>query len=186
LPSQLVDLSRRYAKNFDQEEFLVTLLLEADWEQVGDDNEIPEASANRLKATSETCGERVWRSHEVEACEEGWKVIFGRHSVRPAGPDIAAFKRFGRDLNMLRCSNHLIALALKLTNFDYKKALVLLLESPAFCWWQGERSKPVTTRHPEDNQRDQEDMKRDLSEQPDKENAKCVSKRLKKWLCKTS
>lgn len=176
LPSQQVDLMRRYAKNFDEEEFLVTLLFEADWEYVGGekDNELPETYANRLKTTSETCGERVWRSHEEEACEEGWKVIFARHSVRPSSVDIAAFKRFGRDRNMMRCSNHLVALSLKLTDYDYKKAVVLLLESPAFSWWQGLRSTPGTTVQSKAVHDEKEETKCDRSDQLDKEITKSI------------
>jgi hypothetical protein len=176
LTSQQVDLMRRYAKNFDEEEFLVTFLFEADWEQVEDDrdNEIPEALASRLKSTSATCGERVWRCHEVEACEEGWKVIFAKHSAVPAGPDIDSFKLYGRDRHITKCSNHLIALALKLTNYDYNKAMSLLLESPSFCWWQGFQSTDELSRHSKDSQDEKQDMKSDLEEQSGERSARDV------------
>jgi hypothetical protein len=143
LPANKVDLSRRYAPHLDDDDFLVTLLFEADWERLedddgGDDGELALAKdvAERLKTTSAVCSERVFRSHEQEAAEEGWNVIFKCHSARPDPSDIRDFQRFHRTNNLNRCSDHLVCLALQLTNFEYKQVEQLLLKSPSFAWWQ--------------------------------------------------
>lgn len=176
LTSKQVDLMRRYSKNFDEDEFLVTFLFEADWEQLEEDeeSEIPEAVASRLKRTSAICGERVWRCHEEESCEEGWKVIFATHSAQPADPDIVAFKQFGRDHNIADCSNHLIALALKLTNFNFKKAMSLLLASPSFSWWQDFQSSDGTSQYWENGQDEKLDMKSHVADKPGEGSAQVV------------
>eukprot|EP00536_Pseudo-nitzschia_multiseries_P013633 jgi/Psemu1/212264/e_gw1.595.26.1 len=142
LPPQKVDLMRRYADHLNDEDFLVTLILEADWERVGDsantgDNALPEATRERLRNSSENCGKRVWRAHEEEARDEGWKVIFENHSARPGTADINSFRKFCGSLqDMGNCPGHLITLCLQLANYDFHRTLALLWDSPVFSWWR--------------------------------------------------
>lgn len=140
LSSRKIDLTRRYADQFDDEDFLVTLLFEADWEQIESDQEteVPAAISKRLTETSDVCDEQVWKRQEEEACDVGLRVIFECHSARPTTRDIDAFKHCHNDRNFQYCSDELILLALKLTNIDNKETLRLLLESPMLSWWQVE------------------------------------------------
>jgi hypothetical protein len=146
LPSEKVDLMRLYADHLDDEEFLLTLLFEADWEHIEDDEynidtSVSLALRKRLKSGSGACGQRIWRSHEEEARDEGWRVIFENHCARPSAADMDSFRRVHRhpstqgrpDLN--HCPDHLIALSLQLTNFDFERTAALLLNSPVFSWW---------------------------------------------------
>ena len=158
LPPNKIDLMRRYADHLDDEEFLVTLVFEADWQQIEDSetksnthsSEVPVAVKERLKATSEVCGKRVWRCHEEEACDEGWKVIFECHSARPAIADITSFHRFygtQQSPDISHCPDHLVGLLLQLTNYDFHRTSVLLLNSPVFSWWrEGEPSSDEEVR----------------------------------------
>ena len=132
-----IDLTRRYADHLDDEDFLVTLLFEADWEQVaeGKEYEIPETLLKRLHEPSDSCGGRVWRSHEEEAIECGFNVIFDNHSASPSAMDINTFQRFFGVSKIERCPVHLIVLALQLTNYEYEKAKNILMHSPVFSWW---------------------------------------------------
>mmetsp|Transcript_9188 Transcript_9188/g.27369 ORF Transcript_9188/g.27369 Transcript_9188/m.27369 type:complete len:2459 (-) Transcript_9188:742-8118(-) len=142
LPPQKVDLMRRYADHLNDEDFLVTLILEADWERIEDsesigDNALPEATRERLKSSSEVCGKRIWRSHEEEARDEGWKVIFENHPARPITGDINSFRNFcGNSLDVKSCPDHLIVLCLQLANYDFHRTLALLCDSPVFSWWR--------------------------------------------------
>ena len=149
LPSNRVDLMRQYASHFDEEDFLVTLLFEADWEEAQyqvnvDSREIPaELRARRkcLKRPSRSCNEKVWRSYERMSCEEGWKIIYGNHSAKPDPSDIKNFQRMYSDDHLEQCPSNLVGLALQLTNFEYKRAKQLLCEAPPFAWWHQELVK---------------------------------------------
>ena len=138
LPPQKVDLSRRYASHLDDEDFLVTLLFEADWERMDDDDDDDDVEQRAQASSSRVSSshKQVWRSHEQQACEEGWNIIFQHHSARPDKSDIRDFQRFCHNKNLGSCSDHLVCLALQLTNFEYKQAERLLLDSPSFAWWQ--------------------------------------------------
>jgi hypothetical protein len=141
LPPNKVDLTRSYAAHLDDEDFLVTLLFEADWEHMGSDgasgdHSLPKGSREQLKTPGKLCGERIWRCHERDACKEGLNVIFQRHSARPDPSDIQDFQSFYRKQSFEKCAGHLVCLALQLTNFQYKQAERLLLESPSFAWWR--------------------------------------------------
>ena len=146
LPSKKVDLMRQYSDHLDDEDFLFSLVFEADWEHIedGEDDEddsyqrISPAMRKKLKSTSEKCGERIWRCHEEEARDEGWKAIYDLHSAHPTHEDISSFRRFyGNrripDINL--CPDHLITLSLQLSNYDFQRCTVLLLDSPVFSWW---------------------------------------------------
>ena len=146
LPSKKVDLMRLYSEHLDDEEFLLTLLFEADWEHIEDDEyyfdtSVSAASRKRIASTSEACGGRIWRSHEEEARDEGWRVIFENHCAWPAAVDMESFRRVHRhplahgrpDFSL--CPDHLVTLSLQLTNYDFQRAAALLLSSPIFSWW---------------------------------------------------
>ncbi len=135
-----VDLSRRYASHLDDEDFLVTLLFEANWERLdgGDDGEhsLPKSVMDQLGTTSSIASQRIYRCHELEAAEEGLRVIVQHHSARPNRSDIQDFQRLHHDKQLDVCEDHLICIALQLTNFDFQRTLKLLLESPSFSWWK--------------------------------------------------
>eukprot|EP00980_Cylindrotheca_fusiformis_P027234 scaffold19459_cov135-Cylindrotheca_fusiformis.AAC.2 len=133
LPPSKVDLARSYANHLDDEDFMVSLLFEGDWEQTG----IKRSSEDHqhLKTPGKVCGERIWQCHEKGTFEEGFNTIFQYHSARPNHSDVEDFQRFHRNDLVQDCSSHLICIALQLTNFHYKKAEVLLLESPSLSWW---------------------------------------------------
>ncbi len=149
LSSKKVDLMRLYADHLDDEEFLLTILFEADWEHIEDDEQnidttVSSASWKRLRSASEVCSERIWRSHEEQASDEGWRVIFDNHCAQPTAVDIETFRRVHRHSsahdcpNFESCPDHLIGLSLQLTNYDFRRAAALLLKSPVFSWWQEE------------------------------------------------
>ena len=160
LPAKDVDLMRLYADHLDDEEFLLTLMFEADWEHIENDEKnvdtsVPTASKKRLQSTSKACGERIWRSHEEEARDEGWRVIFENHCARPSIADIESFRRVHRNPSTLdrpdmsNCPDHLVSISLQLANYDFKRAAALLLHSPTFSWWLEDEvispSPPETT-----------------------------------------
>ena len=139
-----VDLSRRYAPHLDDDDFLVTLLFEAHWERCTIDEEQDDAGGSKhmvskqvvqkLATPSVLCGNVVWRSHEPEACEQGWKVIVQRHMARPNDLDVQDFQNMlSTSSRQKRMEDHWISLALKLTNLEYQAAETLLLESG---WWE--------------------------------------------------
>jgi hypothetical protein len=137
-----VDLSRRYAPHLDDDDFLVTLLFEAHWERCIDEEQddaggskhmVSKQVVQKLATPSVSCGNVVWRSHEPEACEQGWKIIEQRHMARPNDLDVLDFRNtLAFSSRQKRMEDHWISLALKLTNLDYQAAEVLLLESG---WW---------------------------------------------------
>jgi hypothetical protein len=139
-----VDLSRRYAPHLDDDDFLVTLLFEAHWERCILDEEQGDAGGSKhmvskqvvqkLATPSVLCGNVVWRSHELKASEQGWKVIVQRHMARPNDLDVQDFQNMlSSSSQHKRMEDHKISLALKLTNLEYQAAEVLLLESG---WWE--------------------------------------------------
>lgn len=138
-----VDLSRQYASHLDDEDFLVTLLFEANWERLdgGDDGEctLQKSVIEQLGTTSAAASERIYRCHEPETVEEGLLVIVQHHSARPNRSDIHDFQRLHSDKQLDSCEDHLICIALQLTNFELQRALTILLESPSFSWWKSRR-----------------------------------------------
>ena len=145
-----VDLMRRYAPHLDDDDFLVTLLFEAHWERSSDDLRNSDDAAGsthllskdvvqRLATPSNIC---VWKSHQQEACNQGWNVIFQHHSARPNKSDVQDFQKFYKEKNMFLCSNHLVSLALQLSDFEYREAERLLLHS-TLSWWQTDRERSV-------------------------------------------
>jgi len=135
LPSTKVDLTRRYALHLDHEDFLVTLLFQADWEET-EGSKPEERSEEQLKPKEGVLSEQVWRSHDRQACEEGLKVIFQHHSARPDASDIKTFRTLREERVFEKCAGHLICLALQLTNFNHSRTNNLLLSSPPFAWWR--------------------------------------------------
>jgi hypothetical protein len=160
LPPSKVDLMRRYAHSLDDDEFLVTLLFEAHWDGgLTSDDHIPVEVARQLASRSmalPSSGDGVWRSHERAACEEGWKIIVDKHSARPSPSDVEGFTSFcGQSNSLTGCADHLISLALQLTNFNYNQAAPLLVDtSSPLAWWQprhaqGDQQTPGITKLPE-------------------------------------
>jgi hypothetical protein len=145
-----VDLSRRYAPHLDDEDFLVTLLFEANWERLddeaGDEGEhvLPKSVMEQLGANSSAATERIYRSYEPEACEEGLRLIVQNHSARPNREDIRDFNKLHGD-KLDDCKDHLICITLQLTNFESQRAVHLLLESPSFSWWKSRDLQPAET-----------------------------------------
>ncbi|KAL3923123.1 MAG: hypothetical protein SGILL_001834 [Bacillariaceae sp.] len=133
LDYEQVDVTKRYVDHLE-DDFLVTLLFQADWEIVeeGNDNDLPPSVLACLQSNSKKCLIRARNHNDNDALIEGWKVISKAHSARPARNDNAAFRRFcggkGRD----EMSERGIALALQMTNFDFPAA-ESLLETSSFC-----------------------------------------------------
>jgi Subunit CCDC53 of WASH complex/Formin Homology 2 Domain len=116
-----VDLTKRY-KNHLEDDFLVTLLFQADWEFTSEatGNSPPSALLEHTKAVSEICGGRVWRYHQQEMLQVGWDIIAKKHSARPGLADVAMFCRIkGIHYDELdELSRHHVGLALQLSNFE--------------------------------------------------------------------
>lgn len=158
LPAKNVDLMRLYADHLDDEEFLLTLLFEADWEHIENDEynfdtSVSKTSRKLLGSTSAACGERIWRAHEVEARDEGWRIIFENHCARPATVDMESFRLVHRHpsshgSDFSSCPDHLIMLSLQLTNYDFKRAAALILNSPVFSWWREDEESPLSPSDP--------------------------------------
>lgn len=149
LPPDKVDLTRSYAGHLDDEDFLVTLLFEADWEQIGTisptgDHSLRNELTQQLNAPGKECRERIWQCHEPNASQEGFRSMFHCHSARPDPSDIEDFRQIYRAQSVEACPSHLICLALQLTNFNYKQAEHLLLESSSLSWWRLETSNNST------------------------------------------
>jgi hypothetical protein len=163
LPAKKVDLMRLYAHHLDDEEFLLTLMFQADWQHIENDEydvdiSVSAASRKRLRSASDVCGERIWRSHEEEARDEGWRIIFENHCARPAAVDMDSFRRvhwhpLSNDIpNMDFCPDHLIALSLQLTNYDFQRAAALLLNCPDFSWWREDEELSLSSLVPAENE----------------------------------
>eukprot|EP00934_Nitzschia_sp_Nitz4_P006014 Nitzschia sp. Nitz4//scaffold124_size66437//25636//38731//NITZ4_006111-RA/size66437-processed-gene-0.6-mRNA-1//1//CDS//3329534552//6004//frame0 len=139
LPPNKIDLSRQYASFFDDDDFLVTLLFEASWEQV---EGLSHYQGELLRRSSRGTSDRFYRSYETEACEEGCRVILEHHSARPDKDDVEFFRHLYQGSELDNCQDHLIFIALQLSNFDFTKTKSVL-DSSAFSWW---KSPPAIER----------------------------------------
>ncbi|CAJ1948777.1 unnamed protein product [Cylindrotheca closterium] len=153
LPSKKVDLTKRYALHLDHEDFLVTLLFQADWDETEGSkpettHRLPRGLGDKLKSKEGVLSEKVWCSHHRQAYEEGLKVIFQHHSARPDASDIKAFRTLHDERVFENCAGHLICLALQLTNFSHNRTNNLLLSSPLFAWWRLPSDGDTSTESP--------------------------------------
>jgi hypothetical protein len=122
-----VDLMRRYAHYLDQDDFLLSLLFESHW-----NCENPQEAALLMKECSEEVLPAIREG--FEAMEQGWHVITEHHSARPTDFDVDRFLRqYSKDL--VECPRHLMSLALRLTNFEWKAAHAMLLTGSIKSWW---------------------------------------------------
>ncbi|KAG7367541.1 formin homology 2 domain containing protein [Nitzschia inconspicua] len=131
-----VDVTKRYINHLEND-FLVTLLFQADWEVANDTaSEFPPSMLDVLKARSNICSGRVWRRNDPEMLVVGLKTISERHSARPSSSDIGRFHRVNGTLDETDefCTKH-IYLALQLSNFEFGLAnsMLLSLRSIAGC-----------------------------------------------------
>jgi hypothetical protein len=158
LPSKKVDLMRRYAPQMDHDDFLVTLLFQAEWERT-----------SMSSRKGENKRDRIWPAYSPQACEEGLHIIFQCHSARPDKSDIQEFLLANSDLTQQQqpCPPNLVCLALQLTNFQYSLARYLLLENKNFSWWT---SSPDYIPREETNDDDAIQTKQKAQQTKDEEN----------------
>jgi hypothetical protein len=127
LDSEQVDVTKRYIDHLE-DDFLVTLLFQADWEiaKEANDSELPPSILACMQSNSKKCLIRAKKFTDIDSVVEGWKVISKAHSARPSGEDNAAFHRYCCSPGRGEVSERGIALALQLTNFDFPAAKAML------------------------------------------------------------
>jgi hypothetical protein len=124
-----VDVMRRYVPFLNSDDFLLTLVLEADW-NCRRKAMVPLLlnSCNAEAALDFLKGDK--------AREKGWQVLSAYHAAQPSPFDSACFVET-LETSLQSCPSNLIALALQLSNFDYKAALNMLMKRSPCPWRQG-------------------------------------------------
>jgi len=123
-----VDVQRRYAAHFEEEDFLLSLIVDGYW------NASTESECELLR---EDCSKEVLPDilKGVEAMESGWHIIVEHHSAQPEKHDVDQL--LSDSLGELDgCPRHIVSLALQLANFDTTMAQTILLEGRLRSWWQ--------------------------------------------------
>ena len=130
LPRSKVDLMRRYADFFDDEEFLLSLVFESHWSCVD-----PVEAALLRNLCSEDNLPPILNG--FDAMELGWEIISNHHSAKPAACDVQNFLlRFAKDL--VECPEHLVSLSLQLNNLNFESSSAALLSGMFSEWWGDE------------------------------------------------
>lgn len=133
LPASRVDLMRRYRAAIEDDEFLLSLVLEAHW------NCLDEQEALLLRRD---CAEDVLPPiySGQDALEEGWHVITSHHLARPVEEDVRRLRDYCPALS--QCPSHIVRLVLQLHNFEAKTTASALLTGPWSQWWRNETIAP--------------------------------------------
>jgi Subunit CCDC53 of WASH complex len=130
LRCDLVDLQRRYAHHFEDDDFLVSLLFDAHWN----------VSDERFREDlMQDCPKDILPDilFGVEARNYGWHLIAQHHIAQPTEQDVHQLTT--ESLGELDgCPRHILALALQLSNFDFTMAQTILLEGRLRSWWQSQ------------------------------------------------
>ena len=112
-----LDLMRRYAHLIETDDFLVSLLFETNWETNDLEQQSPEMTVLEGYA----------------AMEEGWQRITDHHAAQPDAADVEYLKQQAAG-QLHDCPEHIVSLALQLTNFDWDSAHELLV-GRLQSWW---------------------------------------------------
>ena len=121
-----VDMMRRWEVQFDEEDFLLTLILESYWDAPTRD------APDRLRRDSAKLP-RVLSGQDAQ--EEGWHVLTKHHAARPTVPDVVDLRgKFSEELS--GCPDHICTLALQMANFDTAVAKHTLCEGSMRSWWK--------------------------------------------------
>jgi hypothetical protein len=129
LPMSKVDMMRRYASSFEQDEFLLTLLLESYWDCTGTEDE--------RRILESNCPADVLPPilHERHAAERGLYIISQEHAAWPVSLDVTHLQSlYGDELS--GCPRHILSLALQLTNCEWEAAKRLLRVGTMHLWWE--------------------------------------------------
>lgn len=122
-----VDIQRRYADHFNEDEFLLSLLIDGFWNvEYAEDREM----------LSQDCPKEILPdvAFGVDAMEAGWRLIVSGHAVQPGDQDVD--KLLSDSLGELDgCPRHIASLSLQLANFDSTMAQTILLEGRLRSWW---------------------------------------------------
>ena len=131
LPKSRVDMMRRYAQSFDDEDFSLTLVMESYWDCTDEDHK---------QELERNCDSKIMPPilEGRDAMEKGWHLVTERHAARPTEQDVDALMRAFCELQ--ECPRHMCTLALQLTNFDLDAARDMLYVGSMKSWW---RDRPV-------------------------------------------
>lgn len=123
-----VDLQRQYAAHFEQDEFLLSLVLDGFWtEETEGGNELLRRDCSKDILPDIVAG--------ADAMEYGWQVIIDCHAAKPKDQDVDQL--LSESLGELDgCPRHIVSLSLQLANFDSTMAQTFLLEGRLRSWWQ--------------------------------------------------
>lgn len=136
LPCSRVDLQRRYADHFEEDDFLLSLMFDAHWSA---SNKLEKAVLRR------DCPETILPDilTGAEAMEAGWHEIVRFHLARPSEQDVdqLIIDSVGE---LDGCPRHIASLALQLANFDSTMAQTILLEGRLRYWWQEQQDDSST------------------------------------------
>jgi hypothetical protein len=133
LPKSKVDMMRRYEAFFEEDDFLLTLIFESYWDTAT-------VASPKLKQDSAL---RFQVLLGQDAQERGWQLLTQHCLAQPSmTQDVVPCRRFFRDLQ--DCPDHILKLALQLTNLNLSKAHDLLMYGALHEWWANEELEEVS------------------------------------------
>lgn len=122
IPKKKVDMMRRYEMSFEEDDFLLTLILESYWDTP---NQTP-----GLEHDSEQLPPIL---QGYAGLERGWHLLTEHHAAKPIEADFQALRTFFPEVK--QCPDHICKVVLQLTNLDFRQARNMLLTGPMKEWW---------------------------------------------------
>ena len=122
LPKKKVDMMRRYEMSFEEDDFLLTLILESYWDSP---NPVPGLDQDSKQLPPILQG--------YAALERGWHLLTEHHAGKPLEEDCHSLRSIFPELQ--ECPNHICKVVLQLTNLDLRQARNMLMDGPMKEWW---------------------------------------------------
>ena len=122
IPKVKVDMMRRYEMSFEEEDFLLTLILESYWDSP---NPTPGLEQDSKLFPPILQG--------YAALERGWHLLTDHHAAKPNAADFQSLRSIFPEVQ--KCPDHICKVVLQLTNLDLRKARNLLMDGPMKEWW---------------------------------------------------
>lgn len=122
IPKAKVDMMRRYEMSFEDEDFLLTLILESYWD-----------SPHPIPGLEQDSKEFPPILQGYAALERGWHLLTEHHAAQPNHSDYQSLRSIFPEVQ--KCPDHICKVVLQLTNLDLRRARNLLMNGPMKEWW---------------------------------------------------
>jgi hypothetical protein len=122
IPKKKVDMMRRYEMSFEEDDFLLTLILESYWDTP---NQTPGLEQDSKQLPPILQG--------YAGLERGWHLLTEHHAAKPIEADFQALRTFFPEVK--KCPDHICKVVLQLTNLDFRQARNMLMVGPMKEWW---------------------------------------------------